>query len=134
MKSGSPILLVEDDKVDQLSVKRVMNSLGIVNPLLIAKHGEEALEILQNSKPSLILLDLNMPRMNGLEFLKMIKADENINAIPVIVVTTSNSAEERLIAFRLGVCGFMIKPVEFDDFVRMFDAIKKYWTLSESPY
>jgi CheY-like chemotaxis protein len=135
MRTGAPILLVEDDKVDQLSVKRAMKEAGITNPLLIASHGEAALEMLRSDeKPSLILLDLNMPRMNGLELLRHIKSEDSTRAIPVIVITTSNSAEERIEAFRLGVCGFMIKPVEFPDFADMFVTIKKYWTLSLTPY
>ena len=121
--------------MDQLSVKRAMKSAGIDNELLIANHGEEALEMLKgDARPSLILLDLNMPKMNGIEFLRHLKATDTVNTIPVIVITTSNSYEERAAAFSLGACGFMIKPVEFPDFVDMLGTIHKYWTLSETPF
>jgi CheY-like chemotaxis protein len=135
MKSSAPILLIEDDKVDQISVKRAMKDAEVTNELLIAQHGEAAFDILNHHpRPSLILLDLNMPKMNGLEFLQKIKSIEEINAVPVLIITTSNAAEERLAAFRMGACGFMIKPVEYPDFVRMFSIINSYWTLSETPF
>lgn len=134
MRTGRPILLIEDDKIDQLSVQRAMKEAGVTNPLLIAKHGEEALKMLQgDEQPALILLDLNMPKMDGIEFLQQLKSREEVNAIPVIIITTSNSAAERKAAFSLGVCGYMVKPVEFPEFVEMFSVINKYWTFSEFP-
>lgn len=135
MRTKAPLLLVEDDKVDQISVKRALKESGIPNELLIAPNGEEALRILRERpvKPGLIFLDLNMPKMNGMEFLKELKKSEELKVIPVIVLTTSGMEIERKKAYSLGICGYMIKPVDFPDFLEMFKTIDKYWTFSEMP-
>ena len=118
-----------------MSVKRALKESGINNELLIASNGEEALSILKDDtrRPGLIFLDLNMPKMNGIELLKELKKDEDLKTIPVIVLTTSGMDIERKEAYGLGICGYMIKPVDFPDFLDMFKAIDKYWTFCELP-
>lgn len=136
MKKQETILLVEDDIVDQMTVKRALRDINITNPLKIANNGEEALEYLRNAEneiPGIILLDLNMPKMNGVEFLKIAKNDSRIKRIPVIVLTTSKEDRDRINTFDLGIAGYMIKPVDYTQFVEVIRTINLYWTLSELP-
>lgn len=136
------ILLVEDDEVDVMNVRRAFKKNNIVNPLYIAANGLEALAILrQESKidPAmpqarrLILLDLNMPRMNGIEFLRELRLDEKLKSIPVIVLTTSNEDRDKVEAYNLNVAGYILKPVTFSNFVEVMATLNKYWMLSEIP-
>lgn len=136
MKNNKPILLAEDDMVDAMTVKRAFREIHITNPLVIVENGEEALEYLRNPEnqiPAIILLDLNMPKMNGIEFLKIAKNDDDLKRIPVVVFTTSKEEQDRLESFNLGVTGYMIKPVDHDQFLDVIKAIHMYWTLSELP-
>ncbi|NOR75003.1 MAG: response regulator [Draconibacterium sp.] len=136
MNNKIPILLVEDDKVDAMTVKRALKEIKVNNPLIIVENGEEALKHLRNvniEKPGIILLDLNMPKMNGIEFLEIAKKDENIKRIPVIVLTTSKEEQDKMESFNLGVAGYMIKPVDYLQFVEVVKTIHLYWTLSELP-
>lgn len=134
MKTKKSILLVEDDKVDQLTISRVFKEIKIINELVIANNGEEALEYLRtikNQKPGIILLDLNMPRMNGLEFLTVVKKDSELKIIPVVVLTTSKQDSDRVASFNGSVAGYIIKPVEYGKFVEAIKTIDLYWSLSE---
>lgn len=135
MNQKQTILLVEDDEIDIKSVKRAFEKLRITNPLDITRNGEEALKYLKENKilPGLILLDLRMPRMDGIEFLKVIKKEESFKIIPVVVLTTSKEQEDKIESFNLGIAGYMMKPVNYMDFVEVIRTIKMYWTLSESP-
>lgn len=136
MRNARSILLVEDDQVDALTVKRVLQQIKVGNRLDIVKDGEEALTFLRdpaNGKPGIILLDLNMPRMNGIEFLKIAKKDDNLKMIPVVVLTTSKGDQDKVDSFNLGVAGYMIKPVEYQKFLEILTTIDRYWTLSELP-
>jgi CheY-like chemotaxis protein len=136
MKDGLAILLVEDDVVDMMSVKRALRDLQVTNPLYHVGDGVEALEWLKdrkNPKPGIILLDLNMPRMNGHEFLGLLKKDEDLRRIPVIVLTTSRGELDKVQSFNLGVAGYMVKPVDYQQFVDVMRTIRLYWTLSELP-
>jgi len=99
-------------------------------------NGEEALDYLRDpttEKPGIILLDLNMPKMNGIDFLKIAKQDPALKRIPVIVLTTSKDERDRVDSFNLGVAGYMLKPVDYIQFVEVVKAIDLYWTLSELP-
>ena len=136
MKNNKPILLVEDDKVDAMTVKRALKEVNIKNKLRVVENGEEALEYLKNpdnEKPCIILLDLNMPKMNGIEFLKVAKNEEGIKSIPVVVLTTSKADQDRFDTFKFSVAGYMIKPVDYMQFVETVKTIQLYWTLSELP-
>jgi CheY-like chemotaxis protein len=136
MRSSKPILLLEDDTVDAMTVKRALKDLKVTNPLVRTGNGEEAIAYLKdqnNLKPCVILLDLNMPKMNGIEFLKVIKADENFKRIPAIVLTTSKDDQDRIQTYQLSVAGFIVKPVDYIKFVEAMKIIDLYWTLSEMP-
>jgi len=136
MRSSRPILLVEDDRVDAMTVKRALKDLKVTNPLVNTPNGEEALGHLRNDsnkKPCVILLDLNMPRMNGIELLKIIKADDELKKIPVVVLTTSQDTHDKAETFGLSVAGYILKPTDYKKFVETMRAIDIYWTLSESP-
>jgi CheY-like chemotaxis protein len=137
VKNNKPILLVEDDRVDAMTVKRALKELKVTNRLDIAGNGEEALAFLKdekNEKPGIILLDLNMPRMNGIEFLEIVKEDAILKRIPVVMLTTSKEEQDKIHSFDLGVAGYMIKPVDYLQFVEAIRTIDLYWTLSELPY
>ncbi|CVK19504.1 MULTISPECIES: response regulator [Sporomusa] len=134
------ILLIEDDEVDIMNVERAFKRINLTNPLYIARDGVEALAMLrgQNGKaivpwPRLILLDINMPRMNGIEFLHEIRQDPALKMITVIVLTTSNEERDVVAAYQFNVAGYIIKPVSFEEFVKTLGALDHYWTLSEMP-
>lgn len=136
MRSNKPILLVEDDRVDVMTVKRALRDIRVTNKLDIAGNGEQALAFLRNptnEKPCIILLDLNMPRMNGIEFLRAARQDETLRRIPAVVMTTSREEQDKVESFNLGVAGYMLKPVDYQKFVEVVRTIDLYWTLSELP-
>ena len=131
------ILLVEDDQVDVMNVKRAFERNKIANPLWVAGDGIEALAILNGTdmpqERRLVLLDLNMPKMNGIEFLRELRADPDLVATSVVVLTTSNDDRDKVGAFNLNVAGYLLKPVTFLSFVELMAALNKYWRLVELP-
>lgn len=131
------ILLVDDDEVDVMTVKRAFAKSNITNPVFVATNGVEALEMLRGPRlPAarrLILLDLNMPKMNGIELLRELRGDPALAATTVVVLTTSNEDRDRVEAYRLNVAGYLLKPVTFHAFAEVVAAINKYWTLQEMP-
>ena len=134
--SCKAILLVEDDQVDAMTVRRALKELHVSNRLEHVENGEEALAYLHDSAreyPCLMLLDLNMPVMNRIEFLQAVKADPELKRIPAVVLTTSDEQKDKLESFELGVAGYMRKPVDYRQFVDMMRTIDAYWTISESP-
>ena len=136
MRNSKPILLVEDDTVDVMTVKRALKDLQVMSDLVPTGDGEEALAYLRddgNAKPCVILLDLNMPKMNGTEFMRIAKADEALRRIPIIVLTTSNSDQDISRSFELGAAGYMVKSVDYKKFVEIIKTIDLYWTLSKLP-
>ncbi|MGB7581772.1 MAG: response regulator [Sedimentisphaerales bacterium] len=135
MRDLKPILLLEDDSIDAMTVKRALKDLDVKNPLVHVFNGEQALEYLQNSanaEPCVILLDLNMPKMNGIEFLKIAKSDPRLKCIPVVVLTTSRADKDKLECFDNGVAGYIVKPVDYKGFLDAMKILNLYWTLSES--
>lgn len=130
------ILLVEDDQIDVMNVKRAFEKNRITNPLFVAGDGLEALAMLRGRMPQsrrLVLLDLNMPRMNGIEFLRELRNDAELHHTPVVVLTTSNDERDKIEAYNLNVAGYLLKPVTFINFVELMAALNKYWTLVELP-
>jgi CheY-like chemotaxis protein len=130
------ILLVEDDDIDALTVRRTLKELGANNPLDRATDGERALAFLRHPtqpRPGLILLDLNMPRMNGIEFVAELKKDPQLRIIPVVVLTTSSEEGDRIAAFSNSVAGYMVKPVDYPQFVSIMSLIRDYWMTSATP-
>ena len=137
MRTCKPVLLVEDDTVDVMTVKRVLKDIQVTSELVPAGDGEQALAYLRddgNAKPCIILLDLNMPKMNGIEFMRIVKADEALQRIPIVVLTTSNSDQDISKSFELGAAGYMLKSVDYKKFVEIIKTIDLYWTLSRLPF
>ena len=134
--TDKPILLVEDDRVDVMTVTRALKEIKVTNPVVNLENGEEALNYLRDPakpKPCIILLDLNMPIMNGIEFLQVMKHDPQIRRIPVVVLTPSGEQQDKVNSFDLGVAGYMAKPVDYRQFVEVMRTIDAYWTISEVP-
>jgi CheY-like chemotaxis protein len=131
------ILLVEDDQVDVMNVKRAFEKNRIANPLFVAGDGIDALQMLRDrivpGDRRLVLLDLNMPRMNGIEFLRELRGDAALQHTPVVVLTTSNDERDKIEAYNLNVAGYLLKPVTFINFVELMAALNKYWSLVELP-
>ena len=136
MRNLKSILLVEDDRVDAMMVKRALKDLNVTNPLVHTLDGEEAVGHLTgegNRRPCVILLDLNMPRMSGIEFLKIIKADDELKSIPVVVLTISQDTQDKFETFGLSIAGYIVKPTDYKKFVEAIRTVNLYWTLSELP-
>jgi CheY-like chemotaxis protein len=136
MQPQKPILLVEDDNVDAMTVKRAMRDLHAASSVIHSVNGEEALKYLtrpDTEKPFVILLDLNMPKMGGIEFLKVIKTNPELKTIPIIVLTTSKEKRDVHESFELGAAGYMVKPVDYSKFVEILGKIMIYWSSSELP-
>ncbi len=136
MQKPKPILLVEDDNVDAMTVKRAARDLKVGHPVIHLVNGEEAMKYLTRpdmEKPFVVLLDLNMPKMNGIEFLKIMKTHPELKTIPVIVLTTSKEQRDILGSFELGASGYMVKPVDYPKFVDILSRIMLYWSSSELP-
>ena len=134
--TNKPILLVEDDQVDTMTVIRALKEIHVTNRLVHLENGEEAVSYLrdpESEKPCIILLDLNMPIMNGIEFLQVVKRDDHLKRIPVVVLTTSEEQQDKVNSFNLGVAGYMAKPVDYRQFVEVMRSIDAYWTISEMP-
>lgn len=130
------ILLVEDDEIDVMNVQRAFARNNMANPLHVASNGLEALEMLRAGKippRRVVLLDLNMPKMNGIEFLQAVRSDPELANLTIVVLTTSNDDRDRLAAYEHHVAGYLLKPVTFPSFVELMAALNKYWTLIELP-
>ncbi len=131
------IQLVEDDDVDVMNVRRAFQKHHIANPLFVAGNGVEALERLRSGEiprgRRIVLLDLNMPRMNGIEFLRELRQDPELKSTTVVVLTTSNDERDKVDAYDLNVAGYLLKPVTFSNFCEVMAALNKYWTLVEMP-
>lgn len=133
---GKPVLLIEDDQIDAMTVKRAFKELHVGNPVAHVENGEAALAYLHDpaqERPCLILLDLNMPIMGGIEFLRAVKAEAGLKRIPVVVLTTSEEQRDKVESFDLGVAGYMRKPVDYKQFVETMRTIDAYWTVNELP-
>ena len=136
MRSSQPIMLIEDDAADVLIIKRALSELRITNEVIHLNNGEEGLVYLRdisNLQPCIIFLDLNMPKMNGLEFLAIIKAEDALKHIPVIALTTSQNSEDITACFRSGIAGYIVKPVDYQKFVKAVRIVDLYWMLSQMP-
>ena len=132
------ILLIDDDEVDIMNVQRAFKKNNIINPLFVARNGLEALDILRNQtdvtippERRLILLDLNMPKMNGLEFLREVRNDPELRSLAIVVLTTSDDDRDKVEAYQFNVAGYILKPVTFTAFVEAMATLNKYWAISE---
>ena len=125
------ILLIDDDEIEIMKLERTLSKLEHNHQLIIAKNGEEALEILKETTPEVIFLDLNMPRMSGLEFLEILKQDERMKYIPVMILSTSRNHKDILESYNLGIAGYIVKPLRFEDYVNKIKVIVDYWSNNE---
>ncbi|KQQ34784.1 two-component system response regulator [Methylobacterium sp. Leaf125] len=140
MGSTVNILLVDDDEVDVQGLKRAFKKSKIANPITVARDGIEALEVLRGEngrerlpKPHLILLDLNMPRMNGIEFLEAVRADEDLRSAVVFMITTSKADEDRMRAYGHNVAGYIVKRDPANTFMEAVALLEHYWKVVEFP-
>lgn len=130
------IMLIEDDDVDAQAVKRVFKDLEIMNTVKVVKDGEAALDLLDHQEgdlPGLILLDINMPKMNGIEFLKKLKQNHKYKRIPAVVLTTSKADQDILRGYEEGAAGYLIKDIDYPKFIDTLRAIVVYWDKCENP-
>jgi CheY-like chemotaxis protein len=131
------IVLVDDDDVDVMNVQRAFSKGHIPNPIWVAQDGIAALGLLRGPEVPperrLVLLDLNMPRMNGIEFLREMRADPHLRMTPVVVLTTSNDDRDKVEAYQLNVAGYLLKPVTFVAFVELMSTLHSYWSIAELP-
>lgn len=134
------ILLVEDDEVDVMNVKRAFKKNNVTNPLYVCNNGLEALQFLRGERdpsitevPKIVLLDLNMPKMGGIEFLREIRKDEKLKNISVFIMTTSNEDKDKVDAYDLNVAGYILKPLSMERFIEAVSTLNNYWKLCEFP-
>jgi CheY-like chemotaxis protein len=127
------VLLIEDDAIEVMKFKKAMMTLERNHELIQANNGEEALTLLKERKlhPSIIFLDLNMPRINGIEFLQIIKKDPNLMYFPVIVLTTSSNKNDIKTCYENYAAGYIIKPLKYEDYITKIRYALKYWSLNE---
>lgn len=134
------VLVAEDDEHDIVAIRRAWRTLGIRNPLAIVHDGEACLDYLARRgeyadapQPGLLLLDLHMPRLDGLETLRAIRADPATARLPVVILTTSKAEEDRLRSYDLGANAYIVKPVGFENFTMALRTIHEFWKLVERP-
>jgi CheY-like chemotaxis protein len=138
MEKQINILLVEDDEIDVMNVKRAFKKNNISNPLHVCGNGVDALEYLRSidnvlNLPRIILLDINMPRMGGIEFLTELRQDAKLKHISVFVMTTSNEEQDKVNAYKLNVAGYILKPLSIESFISSVAMLNNYWMLCEYP-
>lgn len=133
MKLELKILLVEDNIIEILKLKRAIEYLGMNHEVLEAENGEIALDSIKQEEinPDIVLLDLNMPKMNGLEFLAIVRNDESMRHLPIIILSTSNNNRDLMEAYKLGVSGYILKPLKYDDYVKKIEYTLQYWSNNE---
>ncbi|AZQ09158.1 response regulator [Shewanella khirikhana] len=130
------LFLVDDDDVDYMAVERAMQKMRLLNPLVRARDGQTALDMLKSGEVQgafIILLDLNMPRMNGLEFLAALRADPHLSSSVVFVLTTSRSDEDKVAAYSFNVAGYLVKHNINEEFSNIINMLEGYWRIVELP-
>ena len=134
MEKKLKILLVEDNLIEVMKMKRTISFLKLDHILHEAKNGEEALILLEEDRtnlPDIILLDLNMPKINGNEFLKILKKESYLKHIPTIILTTSSNEKDLLECYREGISGYILKPLKYEDYVKKIESVLVYWSINE---
>jgi len=127
------ILLIEDDMIEVMKLNRTVSKLNLNHNIIEANNGEEALQILEHKDtlPDIILLDLNMPKINGIEFLRILKADPVLKYLPTVILTTSNNQKDLLECYKIGVSGYVLKPLKYEDYVYKIERLLAYWSINE---
>ncbi|MEP2936109.1 MAG: response regulator [Gilvibacter sp.] len=124
------ILLIEDDKIETMKLERAMSTLAYEHEVVTAQNGEIALDYLKETDqlPSIIFLDLNMPKINGIEFLKLLKKDDRLRYLPTVILTTSDNRKDVLECYKTGVAGYILKPLKYDAYVSKIEKVVNYWS------
>jgi len=139
MDENALILQVEDDPIDVGNLRRAFSRCGIANPLRSVASAADALALLRGTpggarvRPAIILLDIALPGTGGLDLLREIKSDPGLRGIPVVVLSASRHDRDLETAYQLGVAGYVVKPMDFEGFVRAVAAVERYWALCELP-
>lgn len=133
MQKSLKILFIEDDTIESMKFNRVLKTLEFVHQIKEAKNGEEALEVLKekHNLPDIIILDLNMPKLNGIEFLTILKKDAVLKYIPAIILTTSNNYKDVKQCYKIGIAGYILKPLKYEDYVYKIQKLIEYWSCNE---
>ena len=133
MKRELKILLIEDDTIELMKLNRAMLSLNMNHKVTEVNNGEDALELLLNKQyyPDIILLDLNMPKINGIEFLSILKTNESLKFIPTIILTTSSNKKDLLECYNIGIAGYVQKPLKYQDYIAKINILLSYWSANE---
>ncbi len=127
------VLLIEDDTIEVMKFDRVIKNLGLNHKVTEAANGEVALSLLQEKRflPDIIFLDLNMPKINGIEFLKILKADDALRYIPAIILTTSGNHKDIMECYKVGIAGYILKPLKYEEYVSRISKMLDYWAINE---
>ena len=142
MSALGRILLVEDDPNDVELTLTALEEYKLVNEVVVARDGEEALDYLYrrggferraNGNPAVLLLDLKLPKVDGLEVLQQVRADEKLKMIPVVILTSSHEERDLVASYRLGVNAYVVKPVDFHEFVNAVKDLGGFWALINEP-
>jgi CheY-like chemotaxis protein len=133
MKNQLNVLLVEDNLIEVMKMRRTVSLLDLKHNIIVANNGEDALQNLEDKSkfPDLILLDLNMPKVGGIEFLAILKNNDDIKHIPTVILTTSDNQKDLEECYRLGVSGYVLKPLKYDDYVEKIKNVLSYWSMNE---
>lgn len=133
MEQALDILLIEDDAIEIMKMNRVLSSMPQKHKVIEVNNGEDALKYLEeNDKlPDIILLDLNMPKINGIEFLSILKKDDRLKFLPTIILTTSNNPKDIMECYRIGVAGYVVKPLKYEDYVSKITTLVSYWAINQ---
>ena len=133
MLESLKILFIEDDTIEVMKFNRVIKTLGFNHRIVEAHNGEIAMELLKDRSnlPDIIILDLNMPKMNGIEFLIFLKNDKTFKYIPTIILTTSSNHKDLKQCYEIGIAGYILKPLKYEDYVSKIQKIFDYWGCNE---
>lgn len=133
MMKSLNILLIEDDAIEVMKFNRVIKTLQFNHKVIEANNGEDALVILKEREiiPDIVILDLNMPKINGIEFLEILKNDSVLRYIPTVILSTSNNHKDILECYKIGIAGYVIKPLKYEDYVERIRRMLEYWSMNE---
>jgi CheY-like chemotaxis protein len=133
MKKKLNILLIEDDFIEVMKINRTISTLSLSHNIMEANNGEEAMEVLEKTSqlPDIILLDLHMPKINGIEFLIMMKSKVELRHIPVIILTTSSNHKDLKECYKIGISGYIVKPLKYEHYVEKIRVVLDYWSINE---
>ncbi|MFT4698879.1 MAG: CheY-like chemotaxis protein [Flavobacteriaceae bacterium] len=133
MKKKLNILLIEDNIIEVMKMDRTLSLLKLKHKITKAKTADEAFEILKQSEsfPDIILLDLNMPKISGIEFLSTLRSNDNLKHIPTIILTTSDNENDLNKCYKIGVSGYILKPLKYEDYVKKIEIVLSYWSINE---